>query len=90
MSHRGLHGPSPSAVGSPPRGDGENSNAAQAMYKPEKRRGQRRWILDLLSLDTNGKARRYRRDAMVQTRAGAEAEDDVEQGRRHRDVVRER
>lgn len=39
------------------------------------RRGETRWVIDIRYTDGNGKRRRYRRDAQVQTRAGKEAEE---------------
>ncbi len=39
------------------------------------RRGETRWVIDILYSDANGKRRRYRRDATVQTRAGRDAEE---------------
>jgi integrase len=38
------------------------------------RRGERRWIIDILYKTAQGRKKRYRRDAQVQTRAAAHAE----------------
>lgn len=47
-----------------------NSNAVRKV----KRRGRVRWVIDFTYVDERGRQRRYRRDAKVQTAAGARAE----------------
>lgn len=42
--------------------------------RKEKRDGESRWVIDILYRTADGKRRRYRRDAQVQTKAAAEAE----------------
>jgi integrase len=44
------------------------------MVRTTKRRGQRVWVIDFSYITPDGRKRRYRRDAEVQTRAGALAE----------------
>jgi len=43
--------------------------------KPRNRRGARFWVIDIQYRTPEGTKERYRRDAQVQTRAGADAED---------------
>jgi integrase len=42
--------------------------------RKENRDGESRWVIDILYRTADGKRRRYRRDAQVQTKAAAEAE----------------